>query len=102
MQVKHDYISDTFRWEGCGLGIGLKQVETSWHRSGNSRRVKVNDNGWTCTRPSAEELLKVPLGGGRHTRPYSQKGNRGVDKLLAEPDPPSKNGIRMGGPVPDC
>jgi hypothetical protein len=37
----------------------------------------------------------------RHTRPFSQKGSRGVDKWLAEPDPPSKNGIRMGGPGSD-
>ena len=37
----------------------------------------------------------------RHTRPFSQKGSRGVDNSLAEPDPPSKNGIRMGGPGSD-
>jgi hypothetical protein len=60
-----------------------------------------DDNGWTCTRPSAEGLPKVPLGGCQRTRPRSQKGNQGVDKSLAEPDPPSKYGIRMGGPVPD-
>jgi hypothetical protein len=37
----------------------------------------------------------------RHTRPFSQKGSRWVDKSLAEPDPPSKYGIRMGGPGSD-
>ena len=37
----------------------------------------------------------------RQTRPFSQKGSQWVDKWLAEPDPPSKNGIRMGGPGSD-
>jgi hypothetical protein len=45
----------------------------------------VDDNGWTCT----DLVLRVPLGGRRHTGPHSQKGSRGVDNWLAETDPPS-------------
>jgi hypothetical protein len=64
-------------------------------------RLKTHGDGWTYTRPNAEGTRGRPSEVDGKPDLVPKKEVVWVDKWLAEPDPPSKNGIWTGGPRPD-